>query len=132
MRTGCSQDLFDFGVRWAKAGVIQWGKIPPGKGAANHLVASVAGASGNGAVEAYTASLWGARLSRVIEQIAEAETVPIVEGYMRRRESSRGATLCQGVDRHRILTHQKHALAPSPPALRCAARLRPWRCIVTT
>jgi len=82
MQTDCSQDSFDFGVRWAKASVIQRGKVPPRQGVANRLVASVAGASGNGAAEAYTASLWGVGLSHVIEQIAEAETVPIVEGHM--------------------------------------------------
>jgi hypothetical protein len=36
------------------------------------------------------------------------------------------------VDRRPILTHHRHAKAPSPPALRFAARLQPWRCIVTT
>jgi hypothetical protein len=43
---------------------------------------SVAGATGNGAAEAYTASLWGVGLSHVINEIAEAETVATVEGYM--------------------------------------------------
>jgi hypothetical protein len=94
MPTDCSQDSLDFGVRWAKASVIQRGKVPPRQGVGSHLVASVAGASGNGAAEAYTASLQGAGLSHAIEQIAEAETVPIVEGYMcgavtaRRRHSA--------------------------------------------
>ena len=36
------------------------------------------------------------------------------------------------VDRRPILTHHRHAKTPSPPALRFAARLQPWRCIVTT
>jgi hypothetical protein len=43
---------------------------------------SVAGATGNGAAEAYTASLWGVGLSHVINEIAEAETVATVEGCM--------------------------------------------------
>ena len=38
----------------------------------------------------------------------------------------------QSVDRRPILTHHRHAKAPSPPALRFAARLQPWRCFVTT
>ena len=36
------------------------------------------------------------------------------------------------VDRRPIQTHHRHAPAPSLPALRCAARLQPWRCVVTT
>jgi DNA-binding response OmpR family regulator len=36
------------------------------------------------------------------------------------------------VDRRPIRTHQKHAPAPSPPALRYAARLQTWRCSSTT
>jgi hypothetical protein len=43
---------------------------------------SVAGATGNGAAEAYPTSLWGVGLSHVITEIAEAETVATVEGYM--------------------------------------------------
>ena len=43
---------------------------------------SVAGATGNGAAEAYTTSLSGVVLSSVINEIAEAETVATVEGYM--------------------------------------------------
>src|SRR5262245_47142606 len=37
-----------------------------------------------------------------------------------------------GVDRRPIQTHLQHAEAPSLPALRCAARLQPWRFGVTT
>jgi hypothetical protein len=36
------------------------------------------------------------------------------------------------VDRHPTRTHHQHATAPSLPALRCAARLQPWRCVLTT
>ena len=38
----------------------------------------------------------------------------------------------RGVDRLRKLTHHQHDTAPSPSALRCATRLQPWRCSVTT
>ena len=36
------------------------------------------------------------------------------------------------VDRRPIVTHHRRAPAPSLPALRCAARLQPWRCGLTT
>jgi len=37
-----------------------------------------------------------------------------------------------GVDRRPIQTHISTHAAPSLPALRCAARLQPWRCDLTT
>jgi hypothetical protein len=36
------------------------------------------------------------------------------------------------VDRRPTRTHHQHATAPSLPALRCAARLQPCRCVLTT
>ena len=73
---------------------------------------SVAGATGNGAAEAYTTSLWGVGLSHVITEIAEAETVATVEGYMcgaaiaRHRRSA-------GVEGH--ITQARIALEPRKP-----------------
>ena len=73
---------------------------------------SVAGATGNGAAEAYTTSLWGVGLSHVITEIAEAETVATVEGYMcgadtaRRRRSA-------GVEGH--ITQARIAPEPRKP-----------------
>ena len=57
---------------------------------------SVAGATGNGAAEAYTTSLWGVGLSHVITEIAEAETVATVEGYHVRCRHREAPSLCRG------------------------------------
>lgn len=68
--------------------------------------------TGNGAAEAYTASVWGVGLSHVIIEIAEAETVSTVEGHMggtaiaRRRHSA-------GVEGH--ITQAWIALEPRKP-----------------
>jgi hypothetical protein len=65
-------------------------------------------------LEAYTASLWGVGLSHEIVEIAEAETVPTVEGHMpgaviaRRRHSA-------GVEGH--ITHARIALEPRKPCI---------------
>lgn len=73
---------------------------------------SVAGATGNGAAEAYTANLWGMGLSHVIVEIAEAETVTTVESHIcaaataRRRYSA-------GVEGH--ITQTRIALEPRKP-----------------
>ena len=55
---------------------------------------------GNDAAEAYTASLRGVGLSHVIEEIAEVETVPKVEGYMCGTDIARGRSLCRGLRPH--------------------------------
>jgi len=87
---------------------------------------SVAGASGNGAAEAYTVSLWGVGMSHVIREIAEAETVTAVEGHMR------GAAIARllhsaGVDGH--ITQARIALEPRKPCFcrRVVAGGRLWR-----
>ena len=73
---------------------------------------SVAGATGNGAAEAYTTSLWGVGLSHVITEIAEAETVATVEGFMS------GAAIARhrrfgGVEGH--ITQARIAVEPRKP-----------------
>jgi len=73
---------------------------------------SVAGATGNDTAEAYTASLWGTGLSHVINEIAEAETVATVEGFMS------GAAIARhrrfgGVEGH--ITQARIAVEPRKP-----------------
>ena len=75
-------------------------------------------------------------LIRVWEELRElgyAGGYDAVRRYARRWQRARGAQIAEAfVDRRPIPDHIGTHAAPSLPALRFAARLQPWRCLVTT